>query len=788
MKRKLRTALIVVTMVISAITFSQDLLAQTQRNPVLEEFTGTWCQWCPCGHTIMAQILASMPNAILIGYHGPANGSDPFSYFSGNTVLNMFGIPYWPSGTVDRTGLPNDRGIWQGWMNSRYNVPATVSIDVDRSFNKTTREFSATIDFKALTNLSGQFNFSVILLESGIVWSQTGNGSCPGNPNYVHKHVVRDMMNGTTGQEIINGSWNTNQVITKTLNHTVPSPGGSGPDMVWDSCDVVVIVSKVGSAIYNSEIQQAVELLLVSPDYVATITSSSPDVITGNNTLAQFTAVLHNQGLLNDTYNITATLDGPSGWMGEFTTENGTFPFGDVDSVQVAVGDSTSISLTLNPNTINGSGIITLEFASKNDPGMVGNMTFRVVTVNGIDILVIDASEDGYGEFVSNSLENVFPGTVGIVSRSALNSSVVLDNYQMITWSAGISLPVFHPEEVDALQDYLDGGGNLFINGQNIGADVFGAGGQSQFAQGFYNNYLHASFVGDVGTSFLLNGIPGDPISNNIQFVLNAIYTRSPDDIAPYDSYASSIFIFWNGPKIAGIKAATNDYKVVYFGFGFEQIPDNSTRDTLLSRIINYFDVEPMVLPSAPVLVSPANSAVIDSSSVLFVWQQSQSQVTKYQIELDTTDQFTSPFVNSEITDTTYLFTGLLSDKNYWWRVKALNPAGWGDYSEVRTFSTLFVGVKDDGPQIPTKFSLEQNYPNPFNPATMITYSLANESQVSLKIYDVMGREVAELVSGRQAAGSYNVEFNASSLASGTYIYKLTAGDFISVKKMVLLK
>ena len=51
-----------------------------------------------------------------------------------------------------------------------------------------------------------------------------------------------------------------------------------------------------------------------------------------------------------------------------------------------------------------------------------------------------------------------------------------------------------------------------------------------------------------------------------------------------------------------------------------------------------------------------------------------------------------------------------------------------------------------------------------------------------------MGREVAELVSGRQAAGSYNVEFNASSLASGTYIYKLTAGDFISVKKMVLLK
>jgi hypothetical protein len=221
-------------------------------------------------------------------------------------------------------------------------------------------------------------------------------------------------------------------------------------------------------------------------------------------------------------------------------------------------------------------------------------------------------------------------------------------------------------------------------------------------------------------------------------------------------------------------------------GFGFEQIPLDSIwiKNTLLSRIINYFYT---ALPTAPVLVSPANSAVIDSSSVLFVWQQSQSQVTKYQIELDTTDQFTTPFINSEITDTTYLFTGLLSDKNYWWRVKAFNFVGWGEYSEVRTLSTLFVGVDDKSP-IPIQFGLEQNYPNPFNPATKITYTIAEESQVSLKIYDVMGGEVVELVNGKQTAGAYTVDFDAASLASGTYFYKLTAGEFISVKKMLLLK
>jgi len=577
---------------------------------------------------------------------------------------------------------------------------------------------------------------------------------------------------------------------------TIPAPGDSVelilnyvPTSAFlaavnlDSIRVVAFIQNDNTKlVYQSAMQELI------PNYVATMGSSSPDVIIENNGSAEFSAVLNNVGVLEDTYTITASHDGPSGWMGEFTTENGTFPFGEIDSVHVAVDDSTSISLTLNPNTITGSGIITLEYASKNDPGVQGSITFRVVTEFGIDILVIDASEDGYGELVSNSLANVFSGTSGVISRSALNPSVVLDNYQMIAWSSGIALPVFHPEEVDALQDYLDGGGNLFINGQNIGADIFGAGGQSQFAQSFYNNYLHATYIADMGSSFLLNGIPGDPISKNIQFVLNAIYARSPDDIAPYDSYASSIFIFFNGPKIAGIKAATPTYKVVYFGFSFEQIPDNITRDTLLSRIINYFDVEPMVLPSAPVLVSPANAQVIDSSSVLFVWQQSQPQVMKYWIELDTTNQFTSPFVNSEITDTTYLFAGLSNNKNYWWRVRALNSAGWGDYSEVRTFSTLLVGVGDDESQVPTEFSLEQNYPNPFNPSTTLAYSIPKESEVSLKIYDVMGREVVELVSGRQTAGSFTVEFDASSLASGTYFYKLTADDFVSVKKMVLLK
>ncbi len=86
------------------------------------------------------------------------------------------------------------------------------------------------------------------------------------------------------------------------------------------------------------------------------------------------------------------------------------------------------------------------------------------------------------------------------------------------------------------------------------------------------------------------------------------------------------------------------------------------------------------------------------------------------------------------------------------------------------------------------KYNLEQNYPNPFNPSTEIKYSLAKDSYVTLKVYDMLGKEVAELVNENKPAGNYTVEFNASNLPSGVYIYKLTAGKFTAVKKLILLR
>ncbi|MFZ1323518.1 MAG: T9SS type A sorting domain-containing protein [Ignavibacteria bacterium] len=114
---------------------------------------------------------------------------------------------------------------------------------------------------------------------------------------------------------------------------------------------------------------------------------------------------------------------------------------------------------------------------------------------------------------------------------------------------------------------------------------------------------------------------------------------------------------------------------------------------------------------------------------------------------------------------------------------------GYAVGDRVYKYSRGTVGINQISSEVPETFKLHQNYPNPFNPNTIINYELQVTSDlVSLKIFDVLGNEVDELVNEKQNAGSYSVEFDGSNLPSGVYFYKLEAGDFIETKRMILLK
>jgi hypothetical protein len=109
------------------------------------------------------------------------------------------------------------------------------------------------------------------------------------------------------------------------------------------------------------------------------------------------------------------------------------------------------------------------------------------------------------------------------------------------------------------------------------------------------------------------------------------------------------------------------------------------------------------------------------------------------------------------------------------------------DWDSISVLISL-TGVGDNTTEPMLTYKLYNNYPNPFNPSTKIKYSVAENTFVSLKIYDIAGSEVATIVNREQTAGEYEVDFNAVNLTSGVYIYKLNAGSFVETKKMILMK
>ncbi len=122
----------------------------------------------------------------------------------------------------------------------------------------------------------------------------------------------------------------------------------------------------------------------------------------------------------------------------------------------------------------------------------------------------------------------------------------------------------------------------------------------------------------------------------------------------------------------------------------------------------------------------------------------------------------------------------LYSQSQYGWTVEKWTYDG--------TLPSFTTGVEQFGDVVPSGYTLSQNYPNPFNPATTIEFSLPQSGFVSLRVFDMLGQEIATLVNGEKAAGTFRATFDASNLPSGTYFYALKAGGYSEVKKMVILK
>jgi len=224
---------------------------------------------------------------------------------------------------------------------------------------------------------------------------------------------------------------------------------------------------------------------------------------------------------------------------------------------------------------------------------------------------------------------------------------------------------------------------------------------------------------------------------------------------------------------------------------------DNDAKNSLYSAtsISNGADDEfiPVDIPEQLYLSTPPDGVSDTTTNVDCAWL-AHNKSNFYKFELSDDAEFNNILISADsLITTTFSLTNLVQGKIFYWHTKGVNNVGSGDWSATFSF-TIEVQTGIDDNKMLKKYNLTQNYPNPFNPTTTIQYSIpvdakfVSTTNVVLKVYDILGREVATLVNKEQSAGNYEVRFDASGLSSGLYCYKLNSGSYSKTMKMLLLK
>lgn len=196
-----------------------------------------------------------------------------------------------------------------------------------------------------------------------------------------------------------------------------------------------------------------------------------------------------------------------------------------------------------------------------------------------------------------------------------------------------------------------------------------------------------------------------------------------------------------------------------------------------------------------PSIGGPTNSAQVNSTPTLsWYLPTSPSTALKYDVEVSSSPSMSNPRRVSDLTATNYRMNGLTAG-TYYWTVKSKTDNGLVSTTSPKGIFVVTgpVGTDPVNNEIPNAFELGQNYPNPFNPTTTIKFSLPEASFITLKVFDVLGREVKTLIAKEMTAGSHIVNWNGDDesgkkVASGNYIYTISAGKFTQARKMTLLK
>jgi hypothetical protein len=327
----------------------------------------------------------------------------------------------------------------------------------------------------------------------------------------------------------------------------------------------------------------------------------------------EFPGTFTNLGAGTDTFDLDIVSDLPSDWSAGYAVSGGI----QVGSAVVLESDS---SCTIEADMVcgyePGTGECTITVTSRRDPSFTRSLKF--FAVSGVCALLVD--DDG-----GLDLETYYAGaldSLGVlwghwdrrIARPLLSD---LTGAEFVIWFTGSYFPTLETYDQDLIGSYLDGGGDLFISGQDIGFALNYVNNEeySPEAVDFYETYLHASWVTSSSLLWQVSGRSGDPISDGLMFSIEggdgADNQDYPDVIDPIGA-ASVVFDYTGDPtKHGGVRYDSGASKIVYLAFGFEAISTEADRELLLSRIIDWFGKtsgveEPPVAAAVSIYPNPA--------------------------------------------------------------------------------------------------------------------------------------------------------------------------------------
>ncbi|HPS65338.1 MAG TPA: YCF48-related protein, partial [Ignavibacteria bacterium] len=297
------------------------------------------------------------------------------------------------------------------------------------------------------------------------------------------------------------------------------------------------------------------------------------------------------------------------------------------------------------------------------------------------------------------------------------------------------------------------------------------------YVVGTSGTILKTTNAGSVWTA-QTSGVPTNILNNIFIINENNIWIAGASGVLLKTTNGGDNWVLQNSSTI-------NDLYGIYFSDAY-----NGTIVGMAGAILHHSELVP---PAAPVLISPLNNSTVLVLTPKLDWSSVSGGAT-YRIQVSRDSLFTNPSLMALDTslipaDSLIVPPGKITGSNkFYWRVNCTNAAGTGPWSAVWNFTVLWSAITGNTSEIPNNYQLQQNYPNPFNPSTKIKFALPKDEFVSIKIYDMTGKEVMTLVNKQMQAGYYEYSLTIPKLSSGIYFYKMSAGDFSSIRKMVLLK